>query len=97
MPFLLHFSIDSRLHTLFACCSTISARIIHADYPQPLRGLPAANTRILRGRYADYLRRSARLSAAVRAEQPQNSAENVKFSVSCTVSPKCSSAQSLTE
>ena len=63
MPFSLLFSVDSRLHTLFARCSTISAQIVRADYPRPLRGLSAAITRILRGRYADYLRRSARLSA----------------------------------
>ena len=59
MPFSLLFSVDSRLHTLFARCSTISARIIRVDYPRPLRGLPAAITWILRGRYVDYLRRSA--------------------------------------
>ena len=60
MPFSLLFSVDSRLHTLFAHCSTVSARIIRADYPRPLRGLPAAIMRILRSRYADYLCRSAR-------------------------------------
>ena len=85
MPFSLLFSVDSRLHTLFACFSTISAQIVRADYPRLLCGFSAAITRILRGRYADYLRRSARLSTAVRAEQPRNSAEKVKFSVSRTV------------
>ena len=79
MPFLLLFSVDSRLHTLFARCWTISAWIVHVDYPRPLCRLPAAITRILRGRYADYLRRSTRLSAAVRAEQPRNSAEKLRF------------------
>ena len=38
----------------------------------------------------DYLRRSTRLSAAVRAEQLRSSAEKVKFFVSCTV-PRASS------
>ena len=79
MPFSLLFSVESRLHTLFARCSTFSARIVHADYLRPLRGLLAAITRILRGRYADHLRLSVRLFAAVRVEQPWNSAEKLSF------------------
>ena len=86
MPFSLLFSVDSRLHTLFACCSTLYTGIVCADHPRLLRGFSAAITRILRGRYTDYPRRSARLSAAVRSEQPRNSAEKIKFSVSRTVS-----------
>ena len=53
------------------------------------RGLSAATTRIIRGHYADSPRSirglSASIRAAVRAEQPRNSAEKVKFSVSRTV------------
>ena len=62
MPFLLLFSVDSRLHTQFTRCSTVSARIIHGhyvDYPWS---------------HVDYLRRTVRLSVAVHAEQPRNSA-----------------------
>ena len=83
MPFSLLFSVDSRLHTLFACCLTISARIVHADYPQPLRGIFVATMRIS----AAIMQLSVSDRAAVRTEQPRNSAKKVKFSVSRTVVP----------
>ena len=50
------------------------------DHPRPLRRWPTAF-------YPDYPRRSVRLFTAVRAEQPRNSAEKVKFSMSHTVYP----------
>ena len=56
------------------------------------RELSAATTRITHGHYADSPRSIHRLSvsvpAAVRAEQPRNSAEKVTFSVSRTVVPR---------
>ena len=61
MSFILLFSVKSRLDTLFACSSTVSIQIVHADY----------------------LRRTAQLSAVVHVE-PRNSVEKL-FSVSHTV------------
>ena len=63
MPFSLLFSVDSRLHTHFARCSTISARIVrghYADYPRPLHGFSAVNTRIIGVDPRGYPRLSAR-------------------------------------
>ena len=51
---------------------------ICAENPHP----PARKIRSTR---AEDQRRSTQLSAGVHAEQPQNSSEEVKFSVSCTV------------
>ena len=83
MPFSLLFSVDSRLHTLFARCLTISAQIVHADYPQPLRGIFVATTRIS----AAIMQLSVSDCTAVRTKQPRNSAKKVKFFVSGFVVP----------
>ena len=48
-------------------------------------GKSAAPVWKIRSTRAENPRRSAQLSAGVRAEQPRNSSEKVKFSVSCTV------------
>ena len=63
MPISLLFSVDSCLHTLFAHCSTISTRIIrghYVDYPRPLRGFSAVDTRIIWVGPRSYLGLSAR-------------------------------------
>ena len=72
MPFSLLFSIDSRLHTLFACSSTVSTRIVHMDYARPLHRLSEVATQIICVGPRDY---------------PQLSAQNHKFSVSHTIYP----------
>ena len=88
MPFLLLFNIDlwleHFLHVVWQFLHGSSARIICgllADRPQSPRGLSMGTTQIIRDHHTDYLRRTAQLSAAVHPEQPQNSAEKVKFSV----------------
>ena len=45
-----------------------------------------SSARIIRGRHVEYLRRTAQLSTAVCAEQPQNFAEKVMSSMSRTLS-----------
>ena len=60
MPYSLLFSVDLRLHTLFTCCSTISARIVRADYPRPLRRFSVVSARIICVGPRGYLQLSAR-------------------------------------
>ena len=67
------------LRTKFAFWFPPFSNWIHTEDPRP------APARKIRGARAEFPRHPCGKSASFRAEQPRNSSEKVKFSVSCTV------------